>query len=53
MVNTGECREYNASDSGEPMYLKLLQSSCSAKQKLKLKIGAQVINISFKDIFGF
>ena len=44
----GECREYNASDSGEPMYLKLLQSSCSAKQKLKLKIGAQVSDSHFR-----
>jgi ATP-dependent DNA helicase PIF1 len=41
--NLGESKEYTATDTGEPSSLYMLQSNCTAKQKLVLKVGAQVI----------
>ena len=41
----GEAREFTAVDSGEPAGLFMLQSNCTAKTKLRLKLGAQVILI--------
>ena len=34
--------EFKATDSGDPIFLRALQSHCPAKLVLKLKIGAQV-----------
>ena len=31
-----------ASDSGDEAYLRMLQSHCPARQRLELKVGAQV-----------
>jgi hypothetical protein len=31
-----------ASDSGDEAYLRMIQSHCPAKQRLELKVGAQV-----------
>jgi ATP-dependent DNA helicase PIF1 len=39
----GELQEYKASDTGDNIYMKMLQNHCPAKSLLKLKIGAQVI----------
>ena len=40
---SGDVIEYKAIDSGDPSFLRMLQTHCPAKQFLKLKIGAQVI----------
>jgi hypothetical protein len=34
-----------ASDSGDEAYLRMIQSHCPAKQRLELKVGAQVLDI--------
>ena len=39
----GEIQEYRACDTGDNIYMKMLQNHCPAKNLLKLKIGAQVI----------
>jgi hypothetical protein len=42
-------REYRAIDSGEVGYLQMLQKYCPAKDKINLKIGAQVILVKTID----
>ena len=34
--------DFKSVDSGDPVFLRVLQSHCPAKLMLKLKIGAQV-----------
>lgn len=49
LSNDLEMREYQAIDSGESGYLTMLQKHCPAKDKLQLKIGAQVILVKTID----
>jgi ATP-dependent DNA helicase PIF1 len=44
-----EMRVYHAIDSGEAGYLETLQRYCPAKDKITLKIGAQVILVKTID----
>eukprot|EP00903_Cladosiphon_okamuranus_P022385 g20588.t2 len=39
----GEPEFYDASDSGDPTYLKQLQKHCAAGERIELKIGAKVL----------
>lgn len=45
----GDLQEYRANDTGEAIYIKMLQSHCPAKSLLKLKQGAQVILVKTID----
>ena len=45
----GEIQEYRSTDTGEAMYVKMLQSHCPAKSLLKLKLGSQVILVKTID----
>eukprot|EP00752_Nemacystus_decipiens_P004875 g4437.t1 len=39
----GHAEFYDATDSGDPMYLKQLQKHCAAGERIELKIGAKVL----------
>lgn len=45
----GESMNFKSTDTGEPQFLRMLQSHCPAKPVLTLKIGAQVILVKSID----
>lgn len=49
LSNDLEIKEFQAIDSGESGYLQMLQKYCPAKEKITLKIGAQVILVKTID----
>jgi ATP-dependent DNA helicase PIF1 len=49
LSNDLEAKEYQAIDSGESGYLHMLQKYCPAKERITLKVGAQVILVKTID----